>query len=374
MLHISKKMSRRGARTVILQPWMARMIMGVITGISVYAVFRMVRTAFTNVLPGRSRQEIAKGLQLIQRISATKGKDVKFNEYESVVANDLLLPGDIKVTFEDIGGMEEIKKGVMESVIFPIRHQEVLKNSNLLDPPKGVLFYGPPGTGKTMMVKAIAKQSEFNFLSINISSLLDKWLGESQKLAKATFTLAQKIQPCIIFIDEIDGIFGRRDDPGQHSSIVMMQSEILTLWDGMRNEKGSMVIVIGTTNRKGSIDPAVLRRMPFQYEFPKPDEAEREKILRKILEGEECIGSMDYGYVAKETSGYTGSDLQELCKKAKMRTVSEYIQEHGIPKQEEVHLRPLSSQDIIDAMAVVKPVATEVDFFQSHLSQLKGFR
>ena len=130
--------------------------------------------------------------------------------YKRQILSSIVTPEEINITFQDIGGLDPLISDLHESVIYPLMMPEVYSNSPLLQAPSGVLLYGPPGCGKTMLAKALAKESGANFISIRMSSIMDKWYGESNKIVDAMFSLANKLQPCIIFIDEIDSFLRER--------------------------------------------------------------------------------------------------------------------------------------------------------------------
>jgi SpoVK/Ycf46/Vps4 family AAA+-type ATPase len=154
------------------------------------------------------------------------------NQYEEALLADVVLPGGAgEVTFDGIGGMENIKGNLQELIIWPLRRPDLYSTSNLLQPVKGVLLYGPPGTGKTMLAKAIANESGAAFINVRVSSLQSKWFGDAQKLVTAVFTLAWKLAPAIIFVDEVDSFLGKRRT-GEHEAVTNMKTEFMTLWDG----------------------------------------------------------------------------------------------------------------------------------------------
>ena len=157
--------------------------------------------------------------------------------------------------------------------------------------------------------------------------LTDKWYGESQKLASAVFTLAIKIQPCIIFIDEIDS-FLRSRNTNDHEATAMMKTQFMMLWDGLSTENGSTVIVMGATNRPADLDKAILRRMPAQFLVAQPDEEQRLKILKLILQHETVSQNVNYGQLAKLTNTFSGSDLRELCRNASVYRIRSYLKDH----------------------------------------------
>ena len=152
------------------------------------------------------------------------------NQYEEALLADVVLPGTAgEVTFDGIGGMEGIKGNLQELIIWPLRRPDLYSASTLLQPVKGVLLYGPPGTGKTMLAKAIANESGAAFINVRVSSLQSKWFGDAQKLVTAVFTLAWKLAPSIIFVDEVDSFLGKRRT-GEHEAVTNMKTDITPLY------------------------------------------------------------------------------------------------------------------------------------------------
>merc|ERR1719411_2508614 len=154
-----------------------------------------------------------------------------------MVASNLVEPSKISVSWSDIAGLESVIEELCETVILPIKERELFASSHLLSAPRGVLLHGPPGCGKTMCAKATAREAGARFINLDISSLTDKWYGESQKIAGAIFTLAKKIQPCIVFIDEIDSLLRVRSQQ-DHEATSMIKAQFLQLWDGLATDKG----------------------------------------------------------------------------------------------------------------------------------------
>lgn len=185
-----------------------------------------------------------------------------------------------------------------------------------------------------MIAKATAKEAGMRFINLDVAMLTDKWYGESQKLASAVFTLALKIQPCIIFIDEIDS-FLRSRNTNDHEATAMMKTQFMMLWDGLSTEHGSAVIVMGATNRPGDLDKAILRRMPAQFHVALPSEEQRLKILKLILENEKVSTNVNYLQLAKLTNTFSGSDLRELCRNASVYRIRSFLRDH----QDELDVR-----------------------------------
>lgn len=283
-------------------------------------------------------------------------KDVTFNDYELFLLDSLVLPEAIDVSFKDVGGLEDIIDDLRESVLYPLNYPELFQsgsgsgddNSSLIAAPKGVLLYGPPGCGKTMLAKALAKESGANFISIRMSSIMDKWYGESNKIVDAIFSLAKKLQPCIIFIDEIDAFLRKRQST-DHEITTNIKSEFMQLWDGLVSS--GRIMVLGATNRPNDIDEAILRRMPKKFQVNKPNETQRRQILEKLLQGQDVdIDNFDLNEIVMFTEGFSGSDLKELCRDAVMNAAKEFIKNNfvnGKPKDEnlKVKIRLLTTED-----------------------------
>ncbi|CAD6997852.1 unnamed protein product [Ceratitis capitata] len=247
--------------------------------------------------------------------SGFKMNPTQFNDYELMIATHLVVPADITVSWSDIAGLDDVIQELRESVVLPVRHRELFNQSKLWQAPKGVLLHGPPGCGKTLIAKATAKEAGMRFINLDVAILTDKWYGESQKLASAVFSLAIKIQPCIIFIDEIDS-FLRSRNSNDHEATAMMKTQFMMLWDGLSTNSNSTVIVMGATNRPKDLDKAIIRRMPAQFHIGLPTEVQRLQILKLILETECVHNDVDFNRLAKLTNGFSGSDLREMCRNA----------------------------------------------------------
>lgn len=241
-----------------------------------------------------------------------------------MIASHLVVPEDITVSWSNIAGLDSLIEELRESVVLPVRHRELFSNSQLWQAPKGVLLHGPPGCGKTLIAKATAREAGMRFINLDVAMLTDKWYGESQKLASAVFSLATKLQPCIVFIDEIDS-FLRARSTNDHEATAMMKTQFMMLWDGLNTEAGSTVIVMGATNRPQDLDKAILRRMPAQFHVGLPSDEQRGKILRLVLDAEPLAADVEFVRLAKLTKGFSGSDLRELCRNASVYRIRQYM-------------------------------------------------
>ncbi|RKP15244.1 P-loop containing nucleoside triphosphate hydrolase protein [Piptocephalis cylindrospora] len=252
-------------------------------------------------------------------------KDLKLDQYEDVIAAEVVHPDEIDVDFNDVGGLDSIIQDLQESIILPLTHPELFTSATgLLGTPKGILLYGAPGCGKTMISKALAKESGATFINLRLSTLTNKWFGESNKLIMALFGLARKLQPSIIFIDEIDSFLRERRST-DHEAMGMMKAEFMTLWDGLVSGKDSRIIILGATNRPSDIDQAILRRMPKRFQISPPSPEQRESILRIILRDASLHPDLTISRLVSITEGFSGSDLKEMCRHAVMIPRREYI-------------------------------------------------
>jgi len=201
-----------------------------------------------------------------------------------------------------------------------------------------------------MLAKSLAKESGATFINVTVSTLTNKWYGESNKLVHALFSLARKVQPAIVFIDEID-CFLRERGKGDHEVTGMMKAEFMTQWDGLLTEENSRIMILGATNRPNDIDPAILRRMPKRFAIRLPNCDQRRKILNLMLSKTSLSPSLDTNLLAARTDGFSGSDLQELCRNAAMVPLKEFMRSPEGMKgsvAEDFALRPLTMDDFID--------------------------
>jgi len=230
-------------------------------------------------------------------------------------------------TWNDIGGLDNVKRELQETVQYPVEHPEKFLKYGM-SPSKGVLFYGPPGTGKTLLAKAIANECQANFISIKGPELLTMWFGESEANVRDVFDKARAAAPCVMFFDELDSIAksrgGSGGDAGGASDRVLNQ--ILTEMDGMNAKKN--VFIIGATNRPDQIDSALLRpgRLDQLIYIPLPDEASRLSILTATLRKSPIAPDVDLTFLAKSTAGFSGADLTEICQRSAKLAIRQSIE------------------------------------------------
>jgi len=229
------------------------------------------------------------------------------------------------VRWADVGGLEEVKQLLVEAVEWPLRHGALFKHAGIR-PPKGILLHGPPGTGKTLLAKALAHESEANFIAVKGPQLLSMWVGESERGVREMFRKGRQAAPCVLFFDELDALAPRRgggDAGGQVTERVV--SQLLTELDGIEELKG--VVVLAATNRLDRLDPALLRpgRFDLLVELPLPDRQARHAILEVQTAGMPLAEDVQLGSLAAETEGLVGADLEALCRQAGMLAIREFL-------------------------------------------------
>lgn len=273
---------------------------------------------------------------------------MEMNSYEARIVAEVVAANEIGVSFNDIGGMGDELSEVRDNVVLPMHvwRQFGEQGAGMMTCPAGVLLYGKPGTGKTLTAKALASEAGATFINVKSADLMDKWLGESDKLVLAVFSLARKLAPTIIFIDEVDTLLRRREGDNHHA-VSTMQGTLLAEWDGIKTDntrgRGAPVVVLGATNRPMDLDAAILRRMPVQVKTKMPELEGRVDILQKLLVqagigGDSATGvnldsAVDVHEIGLRTESYSGSDLKELVRVALLQRTKRML-EAGKRKQE----------------------------------------
>ncbi|ORX48936.1 AAA-domain-containing protein [Piromyces finnis] len=286
----------------------------------------------------QSQQFIKDGLEYLNVFKNPKDR-YSLNKYENRILKEcFIFPSDIKTNFSSIGGLKKTKVIMNELITLPLKRPELFKTGILKETTTGILLFGPPGTGKTLTARAVASQCGANFLNIQMSNIQSKWVGENEKNVKAIFSLARKLAPCVLFIDEIDALLQTRKGEFTPHYMVNTLNEFMQEWDGL-NSQNDGVIVIGATNRPFDLDEAVLRRLPRRIFVSLPDAESRSEILDILLK-EETVGYSKeerkeiLDYVAGKTNQWSGSDLKNLCIATVMNAIKQQIIDPG--KQNEV--------------------------------------
>jgi transitional endoplasmic reticulum ATPase len=235
-------------------------------------------------------------------------------------------------TWDDIGGLQEAKQQLQEVIEWPLKYPELYSHLHSR-PPSGILLFGPPGTGKTLLAKALAHESEVNFISVKGPEFLSKWVGESEKAVRETFRKARSASPCIIFFDEIDAIAGMRGRFSSSQVTEQVVSQLLTEMDGLEGLKD--VILLAATNRSDMLDPALLRSGRFgrHIEIPLPDKDARVEIFKIHLKNKPLAENVDIDQMAQDLEGYTGADIQAIAEEATLLTIRDAIADSRINTQ-----------------------------------------
>jgi len=242
------------------------------------------------------------------------------DKHERALLSHVIAPRDVAVGYAAIGGLEEVKEALRQAVTYPLKYPHLYHSGIAAENVKGVLLFGPPGTGKTMLAKAVATEGGASFLSIDASAIENKWLGESEKNARAVFSLARKLAPCVVFLDEIDSLLSSRDhgDDSSHGTLTSVKTTLMQEWDGLRTSL-DRVLVIGSTNRPYDLDEAVLRRLPRRILVNLPDLETRRQILEVTLRSNKISSDVNLTDIAIKLEGYSGSDIKEVCREAVLR-------------------------------------------------------
>ncbi len=282
----------------------------------------------------------------------------RFEIKKEPVKAEALARGVPRVTWEDIGDLEEVKARIREIVELPMRHPELFKHLGI-EPPKGILLYGPPGCGKTLLAKALANEIGAYFIPINGPEIMSKFYGESEQRLREIFEEAEKNAPAIIFIDEIDAIAPKREEVvGEVEKRVVAQ--LLTLMDGLK-ERGK-IIVIGATNRVDAVDPALRRpgRFDREIEIPPPDKRARLEILKVHTRNVPLSEDVKLEEIAEITHGFTGADLAALVKEAAISALRRFLKEEKVDLNkpippEKLKKLKVTKADFMDALRLVHP-------------------
>ncbi|RUM33477.1 MAG: AAA family ATPase [Archaeoglobus sp.] len=266
------------------------------------------------------------------------------------------------VRWDDVGGLDNAKQELMEAVEWPLKYPDVF-SAVKIKPPKGILLYGPPGTGKTLLAKAVANESNANFISVKGPELLSKWVGESEKHVREMFRKARQVAPCVLFFDEIDSLAPRRGGSADSHVTERVVSQLLTELDGMEELKD--VVVIAATNRPDMVDPALLRpgRIERHIYIPPPGKEARKEIFRIHLRGKPLADDVSIDELAERTEGYTGADIEAVCREAGMLAIREAIKP-GMTKEEAKKVAEklrITKKHFEKALEKVKPSMTKED-------------
>ncbi|XP_055858490.1 fidgetin-like protein 1 isoform X4 [Episyrphus balteatus] len=265
------------------------------------------------------------------------------------------------IDWKDIAGLEYAKSTIKEAVVWPLLRPDIF--TGLRRPPRGILLFGPPGTGKTLIGKCIASQSRSTFFSISASSLTSKWVGDGEKMVRALFAVAAVNQPSVVFIDEIDSLLSQRSE-SEHESSRRLKTEFLVQLDGANTSDDERILIVGATNRPQELDEAARRRLVRRLYIPLPESTARIQILTNLLKTvRNSITEEEILEVGNLTGGYSGADMETLCREASMEPIRS-IPPEEIPFFSEENVRPVQVNDFHLALKRVKASVSEKDLQQ----------
>jgi transitional endoplasmic reticulum ATPase len=310
-------------------------------------------SALRGVLPKINLEEKTIPPEILERLKVTKEDfDNALKVVEPSAMREVLVEVP-EVRWTEIGGLEEVKQQLREAVEWPLKHPEAFRRMGI-EPPRGILLYGPPGSGKTLLARAVATESEANFISVKGPELLSKWVGESERGVREVFRKAKMAAPTVVFFDEIDALVPRRGSGFGDSHVTeRVISQLLTELDGL--EKLENVVVIGATNRPDLVDPALLRPGRFDrlIHVPAPDKRARLEILKIHTRNMPLAKDVDLKQLAEKTEGYSGADLEALCREAAMGVLRKDIKGKEVKaehfRQAMERIKPSLTPDLIKA-------------------------
>ncbi|MEB2792616.1 MAG: ATP-binding protein [Caldisphaeraceae archaeon] len=293
-------------------------------------------------IEGKASQAIGEGLPNEIR--------VEVNEESLETLPDFVLKEKPVVTFDDIAGLEEAKKAIKESILYPVKRPDLFP----LGWPRGILLYGPPGTGKTMLAAAVTNEINGEFIYLDATNIMSKWLGEAEKNVKKVFDYARskasKGNPVIIFIDELDAMLGVFSN--EVGGEVRVRNQFLKEMDGLQDKSKILhVYVIGATNKPWALDGPFIRRFQKRIYVPLPDRDARIKMLELLTSKINIDNSVDFEKIADMLEGYSGSDIRDIVQDAYMRVVREYFELNG----EDGNVRPVTQNDFIESIRLRRP-------------------
>lgn len=254
---------------------------------------------------------------------------------------------------QDVAGLEFAKNKINEIAILPLKKPHLF--TGLRKPPKGILLFGPPGTGKTFLGRWIASETQSTFFEITVSTLNSKWIGEGEKTIRAMFAVARARQPSVIFIDEIDSLLKSRCD-SEHESSRRMKTEFFTQFEGVTTATDEKLLIIGTTNRPEDLDEAARRRLTARLYIGLPEESARIQIIENLLRPEKhTLTDQQIKQLAQKTEGYSGADMNLLCKEAALEGLRELQFNDDMDDINEENIRNITFEDFEKQLEYVKP-------------------
>lgn len=269
----------------------------------------------------------------------------------SSAIQDAIITERPMIKWDDVADLETAKQALREAIILPLLRPDLFKGAR--KPWRGVLLFGPPGCGKTLLAKAVASECDATFFNVSAATLVSKWLGESEKLVRELFKFSKEKQPSIVFFDEVDAIATTRGGT-EHDAIRRVKLQLMQEMQGLATEVSEQIVVIGTTNVPWAIDPAFRRRFEKRILVPLPEKEAREQIFRIHTKDVELDESIVFNLLAEITEGFSGADIEIVCREAIMNPVRE-MDKSGLLKDKEAKIRPVTIEDFEKALQKIKP-------------------
>ncbi|KAJ3305014.1 Katanin p60 ATPase-containing subunit A-like 2 [Kappamyces sp. JEL0829] len=291
----------------------------------------------------------------------------ELRELAATITRDIFTQNP-NVTWDSISGLEQSKRLIKEAIVFPIKFPQYAHRDNdrlfqgLLKPWKGILLYGPPGTGKTMLAKAVATECNTTFFNISASSVVSKWRGDSEKLIRVLFELARYHAPSTIFLDELESIMSHRSsEGGEHEGSRRMKTELLIQMDGL-SKSNDLVFLLAASNLPWDLDLAMLRRLEKRILIGLPDFAARKGLFQQLL-ATSLVEGLDFDELATQTKGYSGSDINLVCRESAMRPLRALFDKLDSYREDAepalFQPLPIRQQDVLEAIKCTKSSSDE---------------